>query len=372
MSDLGDPVDLTRQRELMVAVEFALRSEGTSLSTLFRAAGLPSDDPSLQTVAEALPGRTVGALAEDVADLEDLHPAAKLSLLRDAAASLRQSESEDQVRQELEPLARALVTSGVQGGTRDTVIGRLFDDLRANPTGEPLGRTPADLAREPGPESDDATQGSTAEYLVADARDTLLSDGCSMDPRALDGQSGVLEIVGDMYATGDLAGYEPIIDPAQWPNCVISGLFFRHMKRLPVAGGELAGPDSGYHARFEETVDFSLGFAVDGLVMSTELDICHWNNVSRPEECHRSLGATYALPAQPLTVIADPPITFDRGYLLAEETYPGIASPNYQSLIHLRTLKQVRFNDFDVFLPLVCAVWRLSSGALWACCLQHP
>src|SRR4051812_4332154 len=245
----------------MVAVGFALRSEDTPLSNLLHTAGVPPGDPALQTVETVLPGRTLGDLAQDVANLEDLHSAAKLGLLRDAVASLRsKNDTTAQIRGQLDPLARVLISPETQAGRADAVVAQLFDDLEANPTGEPLGRVPADLGRVSTPDADEATLGSTSQYLVSDARDTLLSDGCSMVSAPVDGQPGVLEIVGDMYAVGDLATYEPVIDPAQWPNCVISGLFFRHMTRLASqAASELAGPDAGYHARFEETVDFSLG-----------------------------------------------------------------------------------------------------------------
>ena len=74
MSDLGDPVDITRQRELIVAVEFSLLSRGHLAVELFRAAGAAPTTRDLRPSRPAAVANPRRSLAHDVAGLQDLYP----------------------------------------------------------------------------------------------------------------------------------------------------------------------------------------------------------------------------------------------------------------------------------------------------------
>jgi hypothetical protein len=382
VSDLvGPTVDEELQRRLFVAVEFSLAAHGESVSKLLLESGASSVDPMFDTVNGRLggPNPTMDTLAQMVAALDDLHPAAKLSLLRDAAQQLRQQGKPDpEIIDTLRPLATSLLQP-VHGDRVPDLVTAVLE----HPSGEPLGRSPMQTVQTHG---ETLMSDSTSQYLVAAAQDTLLSDGCTMTEGTLDGQPGVLEVFGDMYTTGELDEFVPIIDPMQWPDCPTSGLFFRRMTPVPEAGtGGLGGsdphtppmrllgdPDAGYSRPVVETVDFSLGIGWDPWVMNTQLDLCFWDNRVPNPGCKSSVGATYALPGwirdnpQP-----DNPIVFDRGYLLAEKIMGALPGGPLEEMIHIRTLKQVRFTQHKPLLPLVCAVWRFASAALWATC-RHP
>jgi len=156
------------------------------------------------------------------------------------------------------------------------------------------------------------------------------------------------------YTVRPLAELVDIVDPHNWPNCVLQHLFFRSMTEMGGLADLLIPDDSqpppplnNWRGTLREVVDWSFG--AGWLPFTTDLDFVFFR---RPER----VGCTYDL-----ALSVDHQITVDQGYLLAEE----LGTPG---LRWVRTLKQVHFAIGNLPPELVCPIWGRAVQILsWAC-----
>jgi hypothetical protein len=281
------------------------------------------------------PERAAAAGHVDALAASDLPAPTKLALL----AHLK-SQGVD--RQQLEQLATSLVRDDLPDERRATAASNLVDRVVEAPGRDPLGRT--------GLEADPATNELMGD-LVPSITTSALSVLPSCDARRVDvdGQP-VLFVKTEMWSTATLAEFEPVIDPLEWPNCVVQSHFFKDMapQTSKIA---LPAPDTGWRATIRETVDFGFGAGE----MVTDLEFVFHANAN-------SIGCTYSMAPNGSQ---DGKILHDEGYLLVQDLGKS------RNARRITTLKAVWFSGANTPVDEVCPVWSLAAGLVAHNCLQE-
>ena len=161
-----------------------------------------------------------------------------------------------------------------------------------------------------------------------------------------------LVIDNELFTTEPLNRFYDVVNPLQWPECSLQQAFFRSM--VPQGDDvDIEPPDSGWRKVIRETVDFSLGLGF--FVYETDLTFTFWDNTALglPQS---SIGCTYELARS----VGDR-ITCDRGFLLVEDVGGDVR--------RVRTLKEVRFTEWQPFVDTICPVWSYSSCLIVEHCL---
>jgi hypothetical protein len=305
---------------------------------------MTSDDTSVSTdhgaVVHAVrsslerPERAAAAGHVDALASSDLPAPTKLALL----AHLK-TQGVD--RQQLEQLATSLVRDDLPGEQRAKVASKLVDRVVEAPGRDPLGRN--------GLDADPATAELMGDLVPAIAT-SALSVLPSCDARRVDvsGQP-VLFVKTEMWSTADLADFEPVVDPLEWPNCVVQSHFFKDMTPQTPKTALLA-PDAGWRATIRETVDFGFGAGE----MVTDLEFVFHSNAN-------SMGCTYSMAPKGSQ---DGKILHDEGYLLVQDLGKS------RNARRITTLKAVWFSGANTPVDEVCPVWSLAAGLVAHSCLQ--
>jgi hypothetical protein len=242
-------------------------------------------------------------------------------------------------------LAMSLVRDDLPDDAKTKVANQLVDRVVHAPGLDPLGRKGLDT---------DPKTFALMKDLVPEVAATALSvlPSCQATRAQVDGQP-VLFVKTQMWSTNELARFEPVIDPQQWPNCPVQSQFFKKMvPKDPQDPKEpLDKPDTGWRMTLEETVDF--GFDVGPMVTDLEF-VFHSNSTS--------IGCTYSMPAGGSH---GGKIQHDEGYLLAEDLGGS------RGARRITTMKAVWFRDKNTPVEEVCPVWSLAAGLVAHSCLQE-
>jgi hypothetical protein len=249
------------------------------------------------------------------------------------------------------------------GGAADELIGELRS--RKGPRQDPLGRSVSDLAQLAHPSG-------VVSTLVPEIQSTVLVTWPRCAATTTDvGGLQALDIVTEAVSRRPLAGFRPIVDPEQWPDCWLQRAFFKKVERVdpvpPARALATANPDVGWHATVLETVDFGMGFGPPNL-MRTPLDVVFFFNDPPAKGALATVGGcTYDIvDGEPGRALGwDGRIVVDSGFLLAESVvFEGKTYTRY------RTEKRVRFATGIPDPGRVCQFWSLAAGLIMQGCAQ--